>query len=230
MLFLHQTVLFYVYNSVKMTKSVVKGRTLSHPLIFYNIIGNESVLLWSEALRLSKKKKKDNFSDCNVFEAAGKSSHVDAPISSLPTVCRRKSLSMEKSHWSLKVNTIYCTWPPCWGHRGPRPQLWLVVLVLNSSETSLCLRLTFYHSSSQSVKTFSTYSRFHSVTSSVANIHTVGLFWPQCFGWRTSSGVQGRWVTFGPHLLNCPFSLIVPLTQHVYCMYYMYVDFKIFLF
>lgn len=171
MLFLHQTVLFYVYNSVKMTKSVVKGRTLSHPLIFYNIIGNESVLLWSEALRLSKKKKKDNFSDCNVFEAAGKSSHVDAPISSLPTVCRRKSLSMEKSHWSLKVNTIYCTWPPCWGHRGPRPQLWLVVLVLNSSETSLCLRLTFYHSSSQSVKTFSTYSRFHSVTSSVANIY-----------------------------------------------------------
>lgn len=170
MLFLHQTVLFYVYNSVKMTKSVVKGRTLSHPLIFYNIIGNESVLLRSEALRLSKKKK-DNFSDCNVFEAAGKSSHVDGPISSLPTVCRRKSLSMEKSHWSVKVNTIYCTWPPCWGHRGPRPQLWLVVLVLNSSETSLCLRLTFYNSSSPSVKTFSTYSRFHSVTSSVANIY-----------------------------------------------------------
>lgn len=123
MLFLHQTVLFYVYNSVKMTKSVVKGRTLSHPLIFYNIIGNESVLLWSEALRLSKKNKK-NFSDCNVLEAAGKSSHVDAPISSLPTVCRRKSLSMEKSHWSVKVNTIYCTWPPCWGHRGPRQHLW----------------------------------------------------------------------------------------------------------
>lgn len=125
---------------------------------------------WSSQT-FKKKKKKDNFSDCNIFEAAGKSSHVDAPISSLPTVCRRKSLSMEKSHWSVKVNTIYCTWPPCWGHRGPRQQLWLVVLVLNSSETSLCLRLTFYHSSSPSVKTFSTYSRFHSVTSSVANIY-----------------------------------------------------------